>query len=246
MSYIDLIIKYLAGELSPEESSAFEKELEWDAGLKKEYEKQSAAFILIRDQLQNRDEKQFRTRLEEAMKEKLPVTEPPLKRIRPWWYIPLAVAASLAIIFILRSPPEPQKIFARYHDPAGDAVVLAYLQDTRGESEPGIRQYRQGNYERSMEMLSLRLSQEEENMELMLFYLLSAMELDRQDELLEKILFASSDSMDLVNQALRWYGGLALLKSGNPEAARETIHPLSQGQGPYRSDARKLEKVLLK
>ncbi len=35
MSYIDLIIKYLAGELSREESSTFEKELESDAGLKK-------------------------------------------------------------------------------------------------------------------------------------------------------------------------------------------------------------------
>ncbi len=114
------------------------------------------------------------------------------------------------------------------------------------KAEPGIRQYCQGHYEQSMELLSLRLSQEEENKELMLFYLLSAMELDRQDELMEKIIFGNSDSMDLVNQALRWYGGLAFLKSGNPKAALETIHPLSQGQGPYRTDARKLEKVLLK
>jgi len=59
MSYVDHIIKYLSGELSQEEASTFEKELESDAALKREFEEQSAAYRLIRDQLHKRDEKLF-------------------------------------------------------------------------------------------------------------------------------------------------------------------------------------------
>jgi len=95
-------------------------------------------------------------------------------------------------------------------------------------------------------LLSVRISELGDSKELMLYYLLSALELDRQDEAMERIIFEKSSTMDLMNQALCWYSGLALLKSGNPELARETIHPLGQQQGPYRSQALKLEKVLLK
>ena len=66
MSYIDLIIKYLSGDLSREEATSFEKEMESNGELKREFEQQSAAYELIRDQLQKRDEEAFRTKLREA------------------------------------------------------------------------------------------------------------------------------------------------------------------------------------
>jgi len=158
----------------------------------------------------------------------------------------MATACSLAIIITLLSPPKSQRVFTRYFDPGEDPVVLAYNQNTRGESEPGIRQYYYGNFEESMKLLSVRISQGGDNKELMLYYLLSAIELDLQDEALDRIVFEKSSNMNLANQTLCWYSGLALLKSGNHEAARETIHPLCEQQGPYRSEARKLLKVLLK
>ncbi|MDF1576297.1 MAG: hypothetical protein P1P86_14000 [Bacteroidales bacterium] len=246
MSYVDLIIKYLSGELKAEEASAFEKELESDAGLKKEYELQSAAYKLIREQLRKRDEELFWEKLANAMSHELPGPESRRKWLRPWWYIPLAVACSLAILITLLNPPTPLDVFTRFYDPASDPVILAYNQNTRGESEPGILQYRLGNYERSMDLLSVRIAREGENRKLILYCLLSAIELDRQDEVLEWIRIDGSYGIDPAGQALSWYSGLALLKSGNREAALEMIRPLSQEQGPYWSKARKLEKVLLK
>jgi hypothetical protein len=246
MSYVDLIIKYLSGELSREETRAFERELESDAGLRKEFEQQSAAYELIRDQLQKRNEIHFREKLVESMSQEPREAKPRLKFFGPGWFIPLAVASSFAILFTILSIPNPQRVFARYFDPAKDPVVLAQIQDTRGASEPGIRQYRHGNFEQSMEELSVRIAEEEDSKEVMLYYLLSAIELDRQDEAMERITYEKTGTMDLADQALCWYSALALLKSGHPEAARETIHPLGQQQGPYRSRALKLEKVLLK
>ncbi|MCK4879128.1 MAG: hypothetical protein KAS82_00665 [Bacteroidales bacterium] len=247
MSYVDLIIKYLSGDLSREEASSFEKELESNGELKREFEQQSAAYDLIRDQLQKRDEEVFRTKLQKAMSHELPLTEPRKMWLRTRWYIPMAAACALAIILsTLLSHPGNERVLARYYDPARDPVVLAYYQDTRGESEPGILHYRQGNYQRSMKLLSDRISEERENRQLQLYYLLSAIELDRQDEVMGMIVVNEPDSMDLPDQAITWYIALAHLKSGSREAALEKIHPLTEQHGPYQSDAIKLEKVLLK
>jgi hypothetical protein len=247
MSYVDLIIKYLSDDLNQQEASSFEKELESNKELRRAFEQQSAAYQLIRDQLQQRDEVLFRTKLQEAMNHDIPVTKPRKQWLRSRWYIPLAAACSLAIIIsTLVGPPGNEKVLSRYYDPAADPLVIGFNQETRGGAEPGVLQYRQGNYLQSMELLSVRISEEEGNRELQLFYLLSAIELGRQDEVVGELIEESRDYMELPDQAIIWYSTLALLKSDRREAALETIHPLTLKQGPYRSDAIKLEKVLLK
>lgn len=247
MSYVDLIIKYLSGELNREETTSFEKEMESNSKLKREFEQHSAAYELIRDQLQKRDDEAFRTKLREAMSHEPPVTEPRKQWLRTRWYIPLAAACSLAILIsIYLSHPGNEKILSMYYDPAQDQVVLAFNQDTRGAPEPGILQYRNGDYQRCMELLSVRIIEEGENKLFLLYYLLSAIELDRQDEVMGMVMVENPDSMDLPDQAITWYTTLALLKSDRREAALEKIHPLTEQRGPYHSDAIKLEKVLLK
>ena len=247
MSYVDLIIKYLSGDLSREETSSFEKELEYNDELREAFEEQSAAFELIRDQLQKRDQKAFKEKLAEAMSHDAPVTASRKVGIRHWWLIPPAVACSLAILLILLlSHPGNERILSGYHHPSKDRVVLAFYQDTRGESEYGIIQYRHGNYAIAMELLSARIAEESDNKLFQLYYLLSSMELDRQLEALELISLEYPASLDLLDQSLSWYSALALVKSDRREAALEKLHPLTEQQGPYQNDAIKLEKVLLK
>lgn len=248
MSYVDLIIKYLSGDLSQDETTSFEKELESNGELKREFEQQSAAYRLIRDQLQKRDEEDFLKKLQEAMNPDRPVPESRKKLLWTRWFIPLAAASILAIIVISTRSIQygNESVFSRYYEPSGDPVVLAFNQDTRGESEPGILYYRNGNYQKSMELLSLRIVEERENQQLMLYCLLSAIELDRQDEVMGLVLIDDTVKMDLPDQAITWYTTLALLKSERREAALEKIHLLTGLPGPYQSDAIKLEKVLLK
>ena len=102
MNYVDLIIRYLSDELSPEEASSFKEELASNGELKKEYEEVSAAYKLIRDQLRNRDEEAFRQKLQEAMDRRQATSASPGHRIRPWWYIPLAVAGTVAILWVIK------------------------------------------------------------------------------------------------------------------------------------------------
>ena len=169
MSYVDLIIKYLSGDLSREESRAFEKELESNAELKTAFEEHSAAFELIRNQLQRRDQEVFKAKLKEAMSETIPLTVPS-KPGRRLWYIPPAIACFLALILIIfLSQPGNERVLARYHHPEKDPLVLSYYQQTRGETEPGITQYRLGNHEKAMGLLSQRVYQEKDNKLILLY-----------------------------------------------------------------------------
>jgi hypothetical protein len=246
MSYIDLIIKYLSGDLSREEAASFERELESNHELKESFEEHRAAFELIRDQLQKRDDKAFQAELQTAMNhEAESAIRKPLSRI--WWYIPPAVASFLAILFILfPQTPNIEKILSSYLHPEKDPLVLAFIQDTRGEPEPGIIQYRNGNFQQSMELLSVSISQGKEDKLILLYYLLSAIELDRQGEVFDRIGIENPSTMDLLDQSICWYTTLGLLKSNQREEALEILHPLTKQEGPYQSDARKLEKILLK
>jgi len=247
MSYVDLIIKYLSGDLSREESASFEKELESNHELKEAFEQHRAAYELIRDQLQKRDDKAFRAKLQEAMSHDAPAAESTKALSRTWWFIPPAVACFLAILLILLPlRPGNEKILSRFFHPAEDPVLLAYNQDTRGAPESGLIQYRNGNYQTAMELLSVQIKQEKDNKLILLYYLLAAIELDRQQEVLELIPEEEPVRMDMLEQTITWYTSLALIKSDRRNAALQKLHPLTEQQGPYYSDAIKLEKVLLK
>jgi len=248
MSYIDLIIKYLSGELSREETTSFEKELKSNSELRSAFDEHSAAYRLIREQLQKRDELNFRDKVQEAMSHDHPVSGPRRKLKWSWWYLPFAAACILAVILIFHNLNHPgnERLLSKYYNPSTDPVILAIEQDIRGETDPAIMHFRSGHYERAMELLSERISQENENKLFRLYYILSAIKLGRQDEVIDRVSIENTENMDLTDQAITWYTTLALLKSGHREAALEQIRPLTRQQGPYRSDATKLEKVLLK
>jgi len=247
MSYVDHIIKYLSGDLSQEEAAAFEKALDSDKELKREFEEQAAAYDLIKSQLQKKDNQAFTARLQEAMSRPIPEIRPGATGLRRWWYFPSVAASILAILFItLFRNPGNDRILARHYQPAEDPVVLALNQGTRGDSETGISQYRQGNYAKAMELLVVRIAEDSNNKLVLLYYLLSAIELDRQMEALELVTVEDYAPMELLDQSLSWYSTLALIKSDMREAALEKLRPLTRQEGPYQSDAIKLEKVLLK
>jgi len=247
MNYVDLILKYLSDELGPDEKRAFEGDLTTNAELKKEFEDVSAAYELIRDQLQKRDELSFRQKLLEAMDHEPPPSAIPSKGSRPLWYMLLALAATLAILLVIFiQPPENQKIIKKYFFPENDPVLLAYLQDTRGVQEAGILFYRNGRYDEAMKNLEPAMAEDPDNRVLILYFLLSAMELDREAEAIDPVLELDLELAQPAEQALAWYMALALVKSDRRDEALQMIDLLLEVPGPYLSPAEKLRKQLLK
>ena len=246
MSYVDLIIKYLSGDLSEEESRAFEKELESNAALKAAYEDQSAAYQFIRNQLQKRDLEAFETKLADAMGDAIPPHVPNFTPRRIWFLSP-AIACLLAVFLIIfLGRPGNERVLSRYHHPEKDPFISNYYQETRGQTEPGITQYLLGNYAGAMDLLSVRISEDRGNKLIHLYYLLSAMELDRQTEALKLIGQEVADPQNVLDQSIRWYSSLALIKSDRREDALKMIQPLKDHAGPYQRKAVRVEKLLSK
>lgn len=247
MNNVDLFIKYLSGEMNQEEAGSFERDLASNPELKERFEDVSAAFRLIKDQLQKRDEDSFRAKLVEVMENPSLRFREKRESRRPKWYFLLPLAGSLAILLaIYLMNRGADRIMTRFYDPTNDPVVLAINQGTRGETESGIILYRDSRYEEVLKKMLELLDQDPENQLALLYYLLASMELNLQGDALEKVLAIPSHHDNQLGQSIIWYTSLALVKSSRKEEAAKHLQPLTDHAGPYESDARRLQKMLLK
>jgi len=247
MNNVDLIIKYLSGEMNQDEVGFFEKDLASDPVLKEEFEEVSAAYRLISDQLQKRDEDAFRDKLRKVMEKPILKNRNRSYPHRPIWYFLLPLAGSLAILLaVFLVNRGNNQILSRFYEPNKDPVILAYNQETRGNVQPGISLYNGNHYQEAMEELSELMKLDQDNQLIVLFYLLSSMELDLQDVALEKVQALTINTSHQLGQSLCWYTTLALIKSNRMEEAASQLMTLSEQPGPYRRDVRRLQKMLLK
>jgi hypothetical protein len=97
-------------------------------------------------------------------------------------------------------------------------------------------------------MLSLEalVSDSTTNKLILLCYVISAMELDKEEEIMDQLVIWDLQAKNINDQALSWYASLALIKTDRLEEARSMLHSLTLESGPYQSDAENLLKLLLK
>lgn len=240
------MIKYLSGELSREESRAFEAELSENKALRESFDRVSAAYNLIGDQLNRRDEEAFTSRLREAMDRPLPGNNPLPGKRKPRWLLLLPLAASVAIFLAIILMNREEELHLAFYNPAGDPVILAINQETRGDSESMARLFTDGEYSSVMEKSTHLLTSDPGNRMALLFRLLSAMEMELQNEVLAGMEESVPGSGDSLGQALVWYRVLALIKANRTEEAADALEVLLVNPGPYGKNAHKLQKKLKK
>lgn len=251
MNNVDLIIRYLSGEMNPEEASAFERDLASDPALRTLHEEVSDAYRLISDQLQKRDEALFRSKLQEILEARSGKEPERSRHNRPRWTLLLPLAASLAaslaiLLGLYLSKPSDSRLLSRYYKPLTDPVILAYSQESRGGAEQGITLYQNGFYHEAMQEMSQLFQKDPENQLALLYSLLASVELDLQDSVTSRITAMEINMDQQLGQSLAWYTTLALLKSGQKKEAETWARALTEQPGPYLRDARRLQKMLLK
>jgi hypothetical protein len=246
MNNVDLILRYLSGEMDPEEISSFERKLDDDEMLHEEFRQISKAYALVKQELQNRDREEFRNLVKEVIDEhnrKDRAGSPRRKRL----YLLTSLAASLAIVLFLLLPDRTDEtIYSRFYAPEEDKVLLALGQDTRGGIQPGIRHYRDGSYAACRSRMYSILEKDPRNQVAMLYFLLASLETDMESQALDSLVISSIDMEHQPGQSLAWYTSMALLKSDREEDARMILNVLSGYRGPYRKRARKVLELLSK
>jgi tetratricopeptide (TPR) repeat protein len=247
MSNVDLFIAYLSGELSPEEAAELERNLASNAGMKKEFEEVSRAYSLVREQLRKRDEQAFRSRLLEVMERSDPVRKAnvPFRRSLGYYLLPLAgVLAVLLVVMVLHG--DRDRIISRYYHPDRDPVLLAFNQITRGETGRGVIYFREGRFKECMDETKQQLETDPDNQLALLYYLLSSIEMEMEDQGLQQYAGTVVDADHQLGQSVIWYSSLAMIKAGLRSEAAGNLEILVEQPGPYHSDAIRLQKVLLK
>ena len=246
MKRVDHMIKYLSGDLSREESQAFEKELLQDKELKETFDQTSDAYHLISKQLRRQDEEKFISKLKEVMDRTSPKVSGGTGK-RSGLMLLLSLAASIAIVLtILLINRNDQNIYLAYYHPLDDQVVLSVNQETRGEYGSVSSLFTRGEYESVIEETSRLLLLEEGNQRALLFNLLASIELGQEEEALVRFEQVEPDPTHILGQSLAWYRILALLKADRVEEAISVLEGLTAQPGPYKSDAHKLQKKLIK
>ena len=247
MKHFDHIIKYISGDLSPRESTLFEKELDENPQLKEEFLQVSAAYKIIGDQLKRRDEEAFRSAVKAAIT-KSSEDAPRNKRPGRLWYLLIGAAASLSIFFsIFQSEPDAERIYALWYRPSEDEVIRTIMEGTRGEEDADVaRLWQKGAFESCRELCSKKLSENPGDQYTMLFCLLSHMEMEDAEALPQWLTEIDISAGTPLGQAIIWYHALALVKAGQSAKAIILLTTLEEFPGPYGQDAHKLKKKLTK
>ncbi len=242
------MIKYLSGDLSQEESRSFVRELAGDPQLEKEFSQVSSAFRMIGAQLRRRDEEAFSSALSTAMEKSRPGETPGKHRSGSWWYILLALAASVTVLVtIMETGRSTERIYAFCYKPSEDPVLETIREETRGEADHiAAALWQEGDYEQCRRVTADQLSENPGDRYAMLFNLLSSMEMDETGTLPKWVETAGTGTGTTLDRAISWYGALALVKAGETSGALALLTHLEELPGPYQEDAHKLKKKLKK
>jgi len=215
MEEVELIKRYIQGQLSPEEKSAFEQQLTIDADLKREVER--ARLMIKGIAFSERD--RLKTMLEQE------------KPSRPrYWYAVAAVIPLLIIsFFLVNRPADPSAIYQEFYEPYG---VYEFGQ-SRGTAETkdleriAFEFYEEGEYEVALEKIK-ELQKEKPTIGYNLYVGICLLEMERLDEALDALREIQDSSK--YYEISQWYQALAFIKQEKFDQARELLDLLSKGK----------------
>ena len=247
MNSVDQIIRYLSGELDKKEARELEEAVKTDPKTKETFDQVSEAYKLVGDQLRKRDEAVFSEKLRRIMdreREKSPSIAPDKRIYRRLAWSFAATIALLAGIFIYRAAE--RNTFLTFYHPEKDPLLLAMQNGTRGmEDSLAVLLINRQNTALWTATEHI-LSEDPQNNVAILFNLLAALELGKENIVLMKEWKPDQREAGPVDQAIAWYRALACLKSDRPEEAENLVNDLAARPGPYQKDAKKLLRMLIK
>lgn len=241
---IELIDKYVKGELSGDALAGFEQRLatditfaeqvEWHeklvGGIKKQSQKE------LKDYLQSLEEEDVSLHIK---------SEPKIKFfLSDYWKYSMAAAVTLLIVsaFIFNwLRPSPQDLFVQYYQPYPNVEATIERNDeATGAYTQAFQLYEDGQYAEAAIAFDQLLERYPQTEALNFYAGLTALELNRSDKAIayfEKVI--SNPDHKFYQQAV-WYASLAALKNEDTTNAKQYLQQLSGETGFYGNKAMQL------
>jgi tetratricopeptide (TPR) repeat protein len=244
--HIELIEKYLEGQISKKDKKNFEDRLRSDSAFKSLFEDVRGLIKGIRYAAHNN----LLYKLKETEKSLSPVQrfqKPKTVRFKRFKYA-VAVAATIVLllgsifaIIISRSQTGKEDYFMKYYAPYPNIIhpVQRAEETQMTREELAYYYYESEQYDKALELF-LELQEETDNSESTRFYLANIyMAMGNYDDAIENFTILLNDSVLFENQT-RWYLGLCYLEDGDLEAAGEQLEAITETENSYKDKAEEL------
>lgn len=236
---IEVVKKYLSGELTTDERSFLDKRLQEDTVLKKEFGLYKTMVIAMEEHY------------DEALKETLKKEDINKTKKNRSIFVPLMVAASVVTILIVSyaffkysKVTSPQELYSEYYKPYYN-VIDDYKRGsdlTTSETE-AFKLYEQKEYESAIKAFENGLSGNPENTPLLFYGGLSYLAVEKPDEAITMLMPVASSNHNL-KEAAEWYLALAYLKNNNLLQSQKLLEDIAGSEGAYKEKAMSLLREL--
>jgi len=236
--YAHEIDSYLSGEMKPAEREAFEKELQLNRELNKEYLLEKD----IRNVLSKSDEIEFRQKLNSVIygsKNKTRI----IPMFRKKWHVVAAAASviillGLAVQFLIPSSYSNDKLFSMYYDSENSLHVE---RSGDGNLVEALRFYQQRNYANALKLFTQILEKDPMNIAIRFYSGISYIEIEEFDEAISAFQYIINDDNNLYIEPAHWYLGLCYLKDNRTDAALKQFTKIaSESTNYYQKDASRI------
>lgn len=227
-----LISDYLAGDISPEDQSLVERRLLEDPVFEDQFQQRKAEIEIIRAA--------DRARVKEGLRQQLTQEKTPIRFMSSWW-IPIAIAASIAIFLLILLPnssPGPQQLAMSYLEPMPIATSRGAEVGSDERLKRAFSLYQQGNYAAALPELEELLAQIPENEQIALLVANAYSQTGRFDKSIS--LYQPWDHSSPYWDVVEWNLALALVLEDRLKEAIPLLTQISEGNHFKAKQAAKL------
>lgn len=243
---IELVERYLMGQMSDAEKISFSKKLEDDASLKQLFEEMKTTIGIINSI--GREELIMKIKQWDNELGTYASIEKAQSRKQALPYL-LGIAATVilfvmaAILFSVHKQTDNIQLFAEYFEPYPDISGSA----ERGSKEADIwtsamKKYNANSYNEALQAFDMMEEDPEEH--LLHFYKANAYLATQQPDMARTSLEKIKGKIPPLNDQIEWYLALTHLQENNYEHAALALESIKDSNSSYQRKARKLHKQL--
>jgi tetratricopeptide (TPR) repeat protein len=234
-----LIDKHLLGTISPAEAENFTQRLNDPA---------FAAELAFRKDLleaiKAEGREQLRTELQALETEEKTDLVKAAKQRPLYWWIGLAAAAVIALVFLFRlvltEPVNSQALFAQHFEPYPNVerVITRNQQNAESLDMQAYANYELGRYQEAVLLFDQLIAAEPENLSHRFYRALANLTLDQAASAIPELKKVAQSDTSRYASAANWFLALAYLQKERLEEARSLLDQISkQSQHPYHEEA---------
>jgi tetratricopeptide (TPR) repeat protein len=249
INYSRYVDRYLDGVMEIDEKNWFEKELQGNDALQGEVNLQKRILEAIADHNTLELQNQLDLIHKQTYKPWLSAIRMPSTSKRSL-YILGGMAASLVALMIIwltstRNSTTSSDLYAEYYQPAEINMSFRTAEDiVDGDLRSAMLFYENKQYEKAISLFEKILGADQSRIGLNLYSGISYMEINEYAEANKNFKKILDHKANAFIESAQWYLGLCYLKTSDVDKAKEIFLTISESNGYYKKEARKVLKKL--